>query len=121
MRQHRFRPGSFPSRVDRHGKRAPGKIQQLRYVSDVDAQAAKWGLENHAPDVGRSAEPETVTVIALDRFSASSRGPKGLVGCCEDGRQRTCLHCGNLRKCKAFGLWCQPEHSSLRRGIGGDL
>src|SRR5215469_5445674 len=60
MRQHRFRPGSFPCRVDRHGKRAAGKIQQLRYVSDVDAQAAKWGLENHAPDVGRSAEPAAV-------------------------------------------------------------
>src|SRR5215469_5394914 len=79
MRQHRFRPGSFPCRVDRHGKRATGKIQQLRYVSDVDAQAAKWGLENHAPDVGRSAEPETV--IVLDRFSASSRGPQ--TGLCE--------------------------------------
>src|SRR5215469_5925082 len=60
MRQHRFRPGSFPCRVDHHGKRAAGKIQQLRYISDIDAQAAKWDLENHAPDVGRSAEPAAV-------------------------------------------------------------
>src|SRR5215469_11353375 len=75
MRQHRFRPGSFPCRVDRHGKRAAGKIQQLRYISDVDAQAAKWGLENHAPDVGRSTEPEAVKYwIASVLVSRSTNG-----------------------------------------------
>src|SRR6202007_2811809 len=74
MRHHRFRAGSFPCGMGGRGKREAGKIQQLRYVPDVDAQAAQWGLEDHAPDVGRPAEPEAVKV--LDRFSASSRGPQ---------------------------------------------
>src|SRR5260370_36445531 len=74
MRHHRIREGAFPCGLDRHGKREAGKIQKLRYISDLDAQVAQWGVENHAPDVGRPTEPKAVK--GLDRFSALSRGPQ---------------------------------------------
>src|SRR5215472_10758260 len=77
MRHHRVCAWSFRCGMDRHRKREAGKIQQLRYISDLDAQAAQWGVENYAPDVGRPAKPEAVK--AQDRFSALSRGPETLV------------------------------------------